>query len=104
MEFDQFNYLTFNFHDRLVMFVIVLFVDCNSQVIKETKDWTKDWNERIIEMEYKVGGMLQTLQDVNKIPQIEVDIETLYSIMRKKSEEINNLQSGLFSNSIQLLF
>ena len=86
------------------MFVIVLFVDCNSQVIKETKDWTKDWNERIIEMEYKVGGMLQTLQDVNKIPQIEVDIETLYSIMRKKSEEINNLQSGLFSISIQLLF
>ena len=86
------------------MFVIVLFVDCNSEVIKETKDWTKDWNERIIEMEYKVGGMLQTLQDVNKIPQIEVDIETLYSIIRKKSEEINNLQSGLFSNSIQLLF
>ena len=81
-----------------------MFVDCNSEVIKETKDWTKDWNERIIEMEYKVGGMLQTLQDVNKIPQIEVDIETLYSIMRKKSEEINNLQSGLFSNSIQLLF
>ena len=78
------------------MFVIVLFVDCNSQVIKETKDWTKDWNERIKEMEYKVGGMLQTLQDVNKIPQIEVDIETLYSMMRKKSEEINNLQSGLF--------
>ena len=81
-----------------------MFVDCNSEVIKETKDWTKDWNERIIEMEYKVGGMLQTLQDVNKIPQIEVDIETLYSKMRKKSEEINNLQSGLFSNSIQLLF
>ena len=78
------------------MFVIVLFVDCNSQVIKETKDWTKDWNERIIEMEYKVGGMLQTLQDVNKISKIEVDIETLYSMMRKKSEEINNLQSGLF--------
>ena len=78
------NYLfTFKFPDRLVMFVIVLFVDCNSQVIKETKDWTKDWNERIIEMEYKVGGMLQTLQDVNKISKIEVDIETLYSIIRK---------------------
>ena len=47
-------------------------------------------------MEYKVGGMLQTLQDVNKIPQITKDIETLYSIIRKKSEEINDLQSGLF--------
>ena len=81
-----------------------MFVDCNSEVIKETKDWTKDCYERIIEMEYKVGGMLQTLQDVNKISKIEVDIETLYRMMRKKSEEINNLQSGLFSNSIQLLF
>ena len=69
------------------MFVIVLFVDCNSEVIKETKDWKKDRNKRIKIMEYEVGSRMR-------------ETRMRESRMREKSEEIKNLQSGFFFNFI----
>ena len=72
-----------------MLFVVFSLAHCNNEEIKNL-------NLRIKEMEYKVSAILQDHQAVNEIKGIQVEIETLYDILKSKSDDLNNLQAGLF--------